>query len=146
MPAGHGRYEQGLDERRSVLVRAQDYAAIIAAALPGSPEAQALTEAAAGLDAAIAGNPDQIDAALAAYRLAFAALRDDLIDAILANVPIAALKDAVRQSSTSCMQRPVSGPLLVGFTTPSATLADPRSGSLIAVGPMPTKAFQTTLA
>lgn len=130
-------------------MRAQDYAAIVAAALPGSPEAQALTAAAINLDAAIAGNPAEIDVALAAYRRAFEALRDDLVDAVLANVPIAALKDAVRQSglldSYQLHAEARLGPLLVGFTTPSATLADPRSGSLIAVGPMPPNAFQAAL-
>jgi hypothetical protein len=130
-------------------VKAQDYAAIVAAALPGSPEAQALIDAATDLDAALAGNPAEIDVALAAYRQAFAAARDDFIDAILASIPMDGLKDAVRQSglldSYQLHAQARLGPLLVGFTTPSATLVDPRSGSLISVGPMPPNAFQAAL-
>ena len=128
---------------------AGEYAAIVAGLLPPSPQVQALTQAATELDAAIAGNPAGVDAALAAYKVTLAAVRNAFIDAALASVPIPVLKNAARQSGLEdgyqLHAEARLGPLFVAFSTPSATMADPSRGALIALGPLPPNAFQAAL-
>ncbi len=130
-------------------MKAGDYAAIVASVLPPGPDVLALTQAAATLDAAIAGGGAGIDAAVAAYRAAMQRVREAFIAAVLERVPIAELRDMARASglldSYQMHAEARVGPLFLGFTSPSAALADPRSGTPILIGPMPPDAFQAAL-
>jgi hypothetical protein len=125
---------------------ATKYAELVASVLPSSQEVEDLREKAAALDDAIGANAG-IDDAVASYRHAFAAVRDAFIDAALASVPVAELKEAARRSALLGSHQLHAdarlGPLFLGFTSPSATL--PRDGSPILLGPMPPKAFQAAL-
>lgn len=129
-------------------MKAVDYVAIVTSLLPPSPELQALNEAATTLDAAVAASAD-LTAPSTLYRQRLDAVKRELIDAMLKAVPIQALRDAAQQSGVlddyQLHAEAQLGPLFLALTTPSARLADPTTGQLVAIGPMPPNAFQARL-
>lgn len=131
-------------------MRATDYAAVVAGLLSGAdPRVADLVRAAQELDDAVDRQAADLDSRIHAYQQLFEAIKGDLIDQALAMVPIAELKNQARQTGLldayNLHVEAHLGPLRVGVTSPSAQLADPRGGSLIAIGPMPPNAFQAEL-
>lgn len=131
-------------------MRATEYAGIVAGLLSAvDPRVAGLVRAAQDLDTAVETNAVDIDNAIRDYQQRLETIKDDLIDRALEMVPIEELKNRAKQTGLLDAYQVHAearlGPLFVGVTSPAARLADPRGGSLIAIGPMPPDTFQATL-
>ncbi|MCW2811810.1 MAG: hypothetical protein JWP61_2268 [Friedmanniella sp.] len=130
-------------------MRASEYASIVAAVLPADPRLADFVTAARDLDQAVEANLATLPTAIEVYHQRLEGLKNDLLDAALSVVPIAELRDEARRAGLADAYQLHAdaqlGPLYVAVTSPAVQLADPASGTLIALGPMPPDAFQARL-
>lgn len=131
---------------------AREYVDKVTGYLPDPALATALKAAAAELDAAIdpalAAPAAQIDAAKAAYAAAYEGVREEFRKAVLAAIPIEAVRRAIGDlKAEHALHAEASlGPLYLALHSPTVQLQDPRGGQdPIKLGPLPPNAFVARL-